>query len=339
MHLDDGLIWGCSREECERVSKDIRKDLKSFGWFEAQGKCNWLPAAETKAILKRTHESSILTYQDEMNGQVGFNEYSNFKFEQEAIQSFDSIGGRGTRQIKEGDILLDRQPNNGIISIAVPASKATRTQFYHRVDASAHSVGAVLKQRGDIKALTTFPETLVTDSSTSTSQKHREPAETSRRHLRAAEPFRAGGSQGRMDPKRADADDKNTICQRFLSKSWCPRTSGIDAFLATAAWSGHFLWLVPPPNLVSRTLSWARHFGSFGILGCPYWPSQAYFLILKPEEELGKFRERRSLFPGSKIFTPCPHSNIFNSEFSRIRFMFLLIDFRESPFPQRALTF
>ncbi|KAK6056335.1 hypothetical protein COOONC_06161, partial [Cooperia oncophora] len=400
MYLDDGLIWGCSREECERVSKDIRKDLKSF----AEGKCNWLPAAETKwlgfvinlksyeisvsmvdrtekalAILKRMLFERAPSLHTRMRWMGTLASLSivisdlNKRQSRAMTASVDVV-----QQRKEGDILLDRQPYNGNISIAVPASKATRTQFYHR-SGCLSTLGGGRTQIRRWHQSTHYPSgDTVTASSTSRElsaihfggllvrcdnqaafrickvgsnieslQRQAEDIWELQSHLGLVEARvewipreqnRLADKESRQldfDSWRVNkrttnkvqerwlhceidmfADDKNTICQRFFSRSWCP---GIDAFPATAAWSGHPLWLVPPPNLVSRTLSWARHFGSFGILGCPYWPSQAYFLILKPDgKNWANFVRDGAFFPvGSKIFTPCPHSNIFNSEFSR----------------------
>ncbi|KAK6057122.1 hypothetical protein COOONC_05364 [Cooperia oncophora] len=380
--LMDGLIWGCSREECERVSKDIRKDLKSFVWFEAEGKCNWLPAAETKwlgfvinlksyeisismdrtekalAILKRMlfeRAPSLHTRMRWMGTLASLSiVISDLNKRQsramtasvaEAQSRECSLSYRWTLSSKERREIsywIDSLTTGISVSLYPPA-KPPEPNFIIEVDASAHSgscwSGVITRQHVGFA---------------------KEPTGTSRRHLGAAEPFR--GEQNRLADKESRqldfdswrvnkrttnkvqerwlhceidmfADDKNTICQRFFSRA------GAHAHRGSTLFSQHSLWLVPsPPNLVSRTLSWARHFGSFGILGCPYWPSQAYFLILKPDgKNWANFVRDGAFFPvGSKIFTPCPHSNIFNSEFSRIRFMFLLIDFPRVSFPTKS---
>uniref|UniRef100_A0A8W8M7H1 CCHC-type domain-containing protein n=1 Tax=Magallana gigas TaxID=29159 RepID=A0A8W8M7H1_MAGGI len=46
----------------------------------------------------------------------------------------------------------------------------------------------------------------------------------------------------------AFATHYNTTCSVFYSKSWCPGTSGIDAF--NCSWTGSNIWLVPPPVFI-----------------------------------------------------------------------------------------
>ncbi|KAK6036610.1 reverse transcriptase [Cooperia oncophora] len=77
------------------------------------------------------------------------------------------------------------------------------------------------------------------------------------------------------------ANDRNTRCDIFFSRFHCPGSSGIDAFAHSEPWKNGFLWLVPPINMISKTLKWAKMHGSKGILGCPLWESQPFYPIIK----------------------------------------------------------
>ncbi|KAK6022314.1 hypothetical protein OSTOST_11995, partial [Ostertagia ostertagi] len=83
-------------------------------------------------------------------------------------------------------------------------------------------------------------------------------------------------------------------------------------------------WIPREENVMADSESRELDFDSWGIncstAWCPYWPSQAYTLILKPDGvNWANFVKDGILFPvGSKIFRPCPHSKVFSSEFSKL---------------------
>ncbi|KAK3090119.1 hypothetical protein FSP39_009337 [Pinctada imbricata] len=74
------------------------------------------------------------------------------------------------------------------------------------------------------------------------------------------------------------ADCKNKKVSKFFSKYYSPGTSGVDAFAQN--WDGENCWLVPPPNLICRTVSHLRICKAFGVLIVPRWESALFWPII-----------------------------------------------------------
>ncbi|KAK6043417.1 hypothetical protein COOONC_19080 [Cooperia oncophora] len=242
------------------------------------------------------------------------------------------------QQRKEGDILLDRQPNNGNISIAVPASKATRTQFYHRSGCVSTLVRA--ESFRDTLRVTnlrshTFRGLLVrcdnqaacrickVGSNIESLQRQAEDIWELQSHLGLAE-VRVEW----IPRERNRLAHKESRQISIAEESWCSPHIVINVCIVDTT---------EPPHAHETD---RRHNRRFSRNNCLVRTSPMGAPTGRDGKNWANFVKDGAFFPvGYKIFTPCPHSNIFNSEFSRIRFMFLLIDFRESPFPQKALTF
>jgi ribonuclease HI len=74
------------------------------------------------------------------------------------------------------------------------------------------------------------------------------------------------------------ADYNNFKVEKFYSKFWCPNTSGVDAFAFD--WSSMNCWLVPPINLVIRTIQHMKLCKCLGTLIVPRWPSSHFWPYL-----------------------------------------------------------
>lgn len=77
----------------------------------------------------------------------------------------------------------------------------------------------------------------------------------------------------------AFATHYNTKCSVFYSKSWCPGTSGIDAF--NFSWTGSNMWLVPPPVFISKTIKKCLSEKVLGTLVVPRWISAPFWPLLQ----------------------------------------------------------
>lgn len=100
------------------------------------------------------------------------------------------------------------------------------------------------------------------------------------------------------------ANHRNAKCENFFSSCPCPYTEGLDAFSYASARKHDFLCLVLPVSLVAKTLKWACHFESVGLLGCPLWILQPFFPLTKSEgNHWAEFVRAGVLFPiGTKLF-------------------------------------
>ena len=67
------------------------------------------------------------------------------------------------------------------------------------------------------------------------------------------------------------ADCSNKKVSVFFSKYFTPGPSGVDAFAFD--WSMNNNWVVPPINLVSKTVNHMRMCGAKGTLVIPKWKS------------------------------------------------------------------
>ena len=126
------------------------------------------------------------------------------------------------------------------------------------------------------------------------------------------------------------ADEKNAKCQQFFSRRWCKGSSGEDAFEWPEAWRRDaFLWLVPPPSMLLRTLVMAHRMGSRAIMGFPMWRSSPAFPFYHPAGQWAPFIRDSIVFgKGASIFVPSQYdSGPFSSEFTSSEFAFVLVDF------------
>ncbi|KAK6042084.1 reverse transcriptase [Cooperia oncophora] len=134
------------------------------------------------------------------------------------------------------------------------------------------------------------------------------------------------------------ANDRNARCEKFFSRYQCPGSSGTDAFEQVNAWRDGLLWLVPPINMITKTIKWAKIYGSRGILGCPLWESQPYYPTIRTgQSQWADFVVDSVIFPvGTKLFKDPQAPGAFGSEFSLSPFVFLLIDFGQQRFKEAA---
>lgn len=72
----------------------------------------------------------------------------------------------------------------------------------------------------------------------------------------------------------------NTKLERFNSRFWNPGTEVVDAF--SVPWYNEQNWLVPPPQLVLRTLKHLSLCRASGTLVVPEWPTAPFWPILFP---------------------------------------------------------
>ncbi|KAK6046571.1 hypothetical protein COOONC_15923 [Cooperia oncophora] len=347
MYLDDGLIWPVPGTN----AKEYQPLLETISDVLAEDKCRWFPTTRTiwlgyaidlkqfeisisveridraivllRRMLKErapslhtrlrwtgtlASMSLVISDQDKRQSRSVATEVA-------AAQSREcSLGYRWSLSTREKrDRFSDKSTKAGLFSSLSPSKELSMPDFTIEVDASAHSVGAVLK--GEDTNLAQVENCLRYISVCL----HLAP------HFRVTFLLKTD-NQGacRIHKVGSLIEDLQKQAEGIWElETWYP------------------LWLVPPPSLVAKSLSWARHHQSLGILGCPYWPSQAYFLILKPDgQRWANFVRNGVLFPvGSRLFEPCPNSKVLNSEFPKVRFLFLLIDFREAKLPRRELNF
>jgi hypothetical protein len=66
--------------------------------------------------------------------------------------------------------------------------------------------------------------------------------------------------------------------KRFYSKYWCMHSSGVDAF--AYEWAGEHCWMVPPPNLIPKTLKHAKECNAKGVLVIPRWQSAPFWPLV-----------------------------------------------------------
>lgn len=84
------------------------------------------------------------------------------------------------------------------------------------------------------------------------------------------------------------ADCNNNKLEKFYSRFWNPNTAGVDAF--GFDWSVGNNWIVPPINLIARTINHLKLCKARGTLIVPKWPTATFWPILvKPFS--GKFQD------------------------------------------------
>ncbi|VDN21173.1 unnamed protein product [Cylicostephanus goldi] len=119
-------------------------------------------------------------------------------------------------------------------------------------------------------------------------------------------------------------------CPSFISREACSEAVATDAFSAEAAmwWRSNFIWWVPPPNLIAKTLFWARRHGSSGILGFPFWPSNLFFAYLREGDSWIPEIKAVKIFPaGSPVLVGNSPSFTFGGKSLNFDFAFALIRF------------
>jgi hypothetical protein len=77
------------------------------------------------------------------------------------------------------------------------------------------------------------------------------------------------------------ASDSNNKVDKFYSRYWYVKCSGIDAF--TEVWYGKKGWFCPPIYLVARVLAKIKEDKAFGCLVIPMWKSANYWLNICPD--------------------------------------------------------
>ncbi|EYC09841.1 hypothetical protein Y032_0058g2849 [Ancylostoma ceylanicum] len=454
IYIDDGIVFDCCRQSCSRASSIVKEDLTAAGWHFAKEKCTWTPSRtatwlgfyidllkmsfslspERLTRAKQKLENFRYRYKPSLHDRLRWSgtlasihllmSDSDTRMtravsrEIAAAQSQDWPLHRKwdvtKEELGELDYWKNRLHLNPQKSLFPPMEFKNWDKIIN-VDASAHSVGAVLLDRKGSSLARTFrelPSDLVDQSSTARElfaikfgletfadhvqsgvllntdnqaaaiickkgslnlQLHQlaqniwdiqnaynypllvawiprennvEADEASR--LMDFDDWRISDSifesiTNRWGTPSIDmfANDRNTKSDIFFSSSYCPGTSGIDAFEHTSAWKHGLLWLVPPVSLVGKTIRWAFHAKAFGILGCPLWTSQPYFPILKPGgTNWAHFVKDGILFPmGTKLLKDEALAGAFGSKFSKSPFIFLLVDFRDQPYQRKTLHF
>ena len=74
------------------------------------------------------------------------------------------------------------------------------------------------------------------------------------------------------------ADENNHKTQRFYSRHWVEKSTGVDAF--SFSWSYENCWIVPPVKLIAKVLKKLMFDKAKGTLVIPKWPSSAFWPIL-----------------------------------------------------------
>ena len=93
------------------------------------------------------------------------------------------------------------------------------------------------------------------------------------------------------------ADEKNKKCERFTSKYWVKGCQGVNAF--AQSWAGEVNWLVPPPNLVARTILFLNQSEASAILVAPWWPSANFWPLIF---NMNKKWRKATSFPGGVMW-------------------------------------
>ena len=97
------------------------------------------------------------------------------------------------------------------------------------------------------------------------------------------------------------ADNKNSKCQKFCSRYYCPGTFKVDAF--SFDWTGESCLIVPPTYLIAKCV---KHFlaskGTVeGVLVVPYWPSALYWpFLVENNQNFKSFVKDCQFFEDSK---------------------------------------
>ena len=88
-------------------------------------------------------------------------------------------------------------------------------------------------------------------------------------------------------PFTCDASNINKKCKKFYSRFLCPGTSGVNAI--NYCWGQDNNWVVPPINLIGKSISRMETSKAKGVLVVPRWESAYYWPLICGED--GVFKE------------------------------------------------
>ena len=113
------------------------------------------------------------------------------------------------------------------------------------------------------------------------------------------------------------ANNVNKKCKRFFAKWWCEDCLGVDAF--TFNWDHEYCWIVPPPQLIAKTLLHLKASKAKGLLIVPKWKGAPFWPILYSELKAGNLVILKEFIKPSNFFIR--GSNV-NSAFAEDRCAF-----------------
>ena len=128
------------------------------------------------------------------------------------------------------------------------------------------------------------------------------------------------------------ADCDNTQLERFHSRFWSPGTYAVDTF--TTSWREEMNWLVPPVDLIGRTIRHAMVCQARGCLLVPVWESAYFWPLLVPDGiHLAGFVHAWCYLPYQKgmLISGRSGSNISSTMNSDSCLLALFIDFSMPP--------
>ncbi|KAK5969031.1 Ribonuclease HI [Trichostrongylus colubriformis] len=443
IYIDDGIIFERSKEACQDTISIIRADLSRTGWFFADNKCKWSPSHSckwlgfhidlssmvislsldrlTKAIqrlrvMTQRMKPSLydrLRWAGTLSSMHVVPDYVDKRFtravarEIAAAQVKEWLLSKTWDKTAEEQIELqywEQKLRSSPQACLKPVVDNIITPHILDVDASNHSVGAILRNSVGVIISRTFrelPEHLLQESSTARelfaiyfaldaykdsisrvlvntdslssvamykkgslalhlhqmAQRIWDLEQNHNIHISMKWIPRGGNCEADLASRLIDyddwriadhifralinkwgqpnydmfANDRNTRCDIFFSRYQCPGSSGVDAFAQVEPWQRGLLWLVPPINMISKTLKWAYMHKSRGILGCPLWKSQPFYPCIKSGYLQGiHFIKDSVIFPvGTKLFKEPQIPGAFGSEFSQSPFIFILMDFAQ----------
>ena len=108
------------------------------------------------------------------------------------------------------------------------------------------------------------------------------------------------------------ADNNNTKCQKFNSLKDCINSLGINSF--NYDWSNDNNWLVPPIDLISRTILHMKECKAKGVLVVPKWPSSYFWPTLANDEGFYNFIIDHVEYIKPKNFFSTRRNNFFAGE-------------------------
>ncbi|VDK65381.1 unnamed protein product [Cylicostephanus goldi] len=126
------------------------------------------------------------------------------------------------------------------------------------------------------------------------------------------------------------ASEFTAKCSRFVSRWVSQQTLAVDAFSIEARklWGSEFLWWVPPPYLIARSILVAKQCGTTGILGFPLWESNLFYpLLRKGDQWIPEIKDMKIYPAGFPVLNGFSHSHTFGCPYLQFDFAFALIDF------------
>uniref|UniRef100_A0A183GCH2 Reverse transcriptase domain-containing protein n=1 Tax=Heligmosomoides polygyrus TaxID=6339 RepID=A0A183GCH2_HELPZ len=154
LYLDDGIIFKPSRESCFNTTSVVRLDLERFGASQKGNASSHLAKSQTnvrRTFLNLCYVVQDLLYKRDLDGQISV------KLErlQEKLQPRNR---RRCLSAQGGENLTTKLTDKNLtLPSAVPCFK-----YLLYVDASSHSVGAILKDAGELTIASSFRELPIT---------------------------------------------------------------------------------------------------------------------------------------------------------------------------------